>query len=58
MIGPCQQHGHAQSQFEQEEPADDLVDAVAPAQRQEVEVVQVRRNVRHTCKGHRSGEGP
>lgn len=53
VIGPRQQHSHAQSQFEHEEPADDLVDAVALAQRQEVEVVQVRSNVRHTCRGQK-----
>lgn len=51
VISPCQQHSHTQSQFEHEEPADNLVDAVALAQRQEVQVVQVRGNVRDTCMG-------
>lgn len=50
VISARQQHSHAQSQFKNEEPADDLVDAVALAQCQEVEVVQVRGNVRHTCR--------
>lgn len=53
MIGPRQEHSHAQSQFEHEEPVDDPVNAVALAQRQEVEVVQVRRYVRHTCRGQK-----
>lgn len=53
MVGPGEQHDHAESQLEQEQPADDPVNAVTLAQRQEVQVVQVRGHVRYPC-GSRS----
>lgn len=49
VVGSCQQHNHTQSQFEHKEPADNLVNAVPLAQCQEVQVVQVRGNVRDAC---------
>lgn len=46
VVGAGQQHDGAQGQLEDEEPADDAVDPEAPAQRQEVQVVDVGGDVR------------
>lgn len=53
VVCPCKQHDHAKSQLEHEQPADDLVHPIVLAQCQEIQVVQVRGNIRNPC-GSRS----
>ena len=49
VVGPCQHHKHTKSQLEHEQPADYLVNPVSLAQCKEIQVVQVRGNVRDPC---------
>ena len=50
LVGPGQQHGHTESQLDQEQPADDRVDPVALTQGQEIQVVQVGCYVGDPCE--------
>lgn len=51
VVSPCQQHSHTKSQLEHKQPADNLVNPVTLAQCQEIQVVEVRGNVRDACVG-------
>lgn len=53
MVWASQQHDEAKAQLEQEEPPHDCIDTPAPAQGQEVQVVEMRSNIGDAWGGKR-----